>query len=221
MRVLSQALAGITLLTLAALPCYGQQGTQSSTGNSSTTEQATNDVATLEDQARQAIQTFKQNDATLEKFFRDSAGYAVFPTVGEGALIVGAGHGKGIVYQNGQPIGEATVTKGSVGAQIGGQSFSEVVFFQSPDSLRQFEQGNFEFSASINAVAASSGVGSATNYRNGVAVFTTGRAGLMAKAAIGGQKFTYQPLAMGGAGLGGQTGTGFGTSSNNIAPIGR
>ena len=149
----------------------------------------------------------------LYTFFRNSAGYAVFPTIGEGGFIVGAAHGKGVVYQDGQPVGLATVTKGTVGAQAGGESYSELIFFQTPQSLQQFKQGNLEFSGGVNAVAANAGVGANTNYRDGVAVFTTSRAGLMAKAAIGGQKFTFQPLAMGGGGFGEQGGASSGSSS--------
>ena len=106
------------------------------------------------------------------------------------------------------------MTKGTVGAQAGGESFSELVFFQTPESLQKFEQGNFAFSAGVNAVAANAGVGQTTQYRNGVAIFTTSRTGLMAKAAIGGQKFTYKPLAMGAAGYSGQGGTLSGSSTN-------
>lgn len=202
--------AGLAVVTLSAWPLLAQEGYSS--GQAKQTEE-TNNVASLEAQAQQAVQTFKQKDPTLKTFFNNAAGYVVFPTVGEGAFIVGGAHGKGIVFQNGQPIGQATLAEGTVGAQIGGQSFSEVIFFHDPQSLQRFEQGNFEFSAGVNAVAANSGVGAATNYRNGVAVFTAARSGLMAKAAIGGQKFTYQPLAMGAGGLSGTTGTASGSGT--------
>ncbi len=227
MRALTKSIAGIAGMALAlftaspsnAQPSYGSG--QPADGNQQTTGQteSSNSVANLETQAQQTIQTFKQKDPTLATFFRSSAGYAVFPTVGEGAFIVGGAHGQGIVYQHNQPIGETTLTKATVGAQVGGQSFSEVIFFQNQQSLQQFKQGNFEFSAGWNAVAANSGIGETTNYRNGVAVFTTSRSGLMAKAAIGGQKFTYQPLAMGASGFSGQGGISSGSSSNAVDTV--
>lgn len=211
--------AGIALAAVTASPSYAKQtygSGQPAKGNEQTTGQTeeTNGIETLEANAQQTIATFKQKDPGIESFFHNSAAYAVFPTVGGGAFIVGGAHGKGIVYQNGQPIGETTVTKGTIGAQVGGESYSELIFFQNPQALQQFKQGNFEWSGSVNAVGANSSVGAATNYRNGVAVFTTSRKGLMAKAAVGTQKFTFQPLAMGGGGVNGQSGSASGSSSN-------
>lgn len=212
-------LAGITLIAVATAPCQAQQSygsRQPSANNEPTTGQPaqTNNLESLQAEAQQTINIFKQNDPNIETFFHNSAAYAVFPKVGEGAFIVGGAHGQGLVYQNGQPIGETTVTKGTVGAQVGGESFAEVIFFQNQQSLQQFKQGNFEWSGGVNAVGANSSVGAVTNYRNGVAVFTTSRKGLMAKAAVGAQKFTFQPLAMGGAGLGSQSGSASGSSGS-------
>ena len=175
-------------------------------------------VAGLETQAQQTINIFKQKDPTLDALFQSAAGYAVFPTVGEGAVVIGAAHGKGLLYQNGQPVGQATVTKASVGAQVGGQSYSELIFFQSPQALQDFKNGNFEISAGLSAVAARDGAGRAVQYSQGVAVFTTSRTGLMAQADIGGQKFAYQPLpgqSSGSQGAVGSFGGAGGSTSGN------
>src|SRR5690242_1766889 len=80
----------------------------------------------LQAEAQQTIHTFVQKDPKLEKFVEKSAGYAVFPGVGEGGLIVGGARGRGVVYQNGKPVGEAMMTKATIGAQAGGQSFAEI-----------------------------------------------------------------------------------------------
>jgi len=63
-------------------------------------------------------------------------------------------------------------------------------------------------SAGVSAVAAASGVAQTANYTHGVAIFTTSSTGLMAQAAVGGQKFSYEPFAMGGATVPGQSGKG-------------
>src|SRR3954470_3790256 len=89
--------------------------------------------------AQATIEAFMQKDPALEKFMETSAGYAVFPNITEGGFIVGGAHGDGLVYQNGKPVGEATVTKASIGAQAGGQSFAEIIFFQTPEALQQFK----------------------------------------------------------------------------------
>lgn len=145
-------------------------------------------------EAEEAIKAFKAKDPSLEKFFRNAAGYAVFPAITKGALGVGAAHGDdGVVYEKGKIIGYADVTQVTVGAQIGGQSFSEIIFFQTPSKLEEFRQDRVEFAANASAVAAASGAGAAGDYSEGVAVFVLPRGGLMLEAAIGGQKFNFSP----------------------------
>jgi lipid-binding SYLF domain-containing protein len=167
------------------------------------TPQANAAASRLEKQAQKTINAFKQKDASLAPLFQQSAGYAVFPNITEGALGIGASHGTGILYEKGEPVGEVTVTKATVGAQAGAQSFAELIFLQTPSIVQQFKEGNYQFSASVSATGAKSGAGSAVNYNQGVEVFTLNRGGLMAQAAVGGQKFSYQPFnAKGGSAAG-------------------
>jgi lipid-binding SYLF domain-containing protein len=148
----------------------------------------------LQAAAQQAISDFKLKDPSLEKFFDGSVGYAVFPSVGQGGLVFGGAHGAGLVYEKGALIGKATVSKATVGAQIGGESYAEVIFFQTPEALQDFKESRLELSAGIGAVAAAEGAAQSVNYQQGVAVFTLPRSGFMARAAIGGQKFKFEPL---------------------------
>ena len=145
-------------------------------------------------EARIAITNFQSADSALIKLFNQSAGYAVFPNVGKGGLIIGAERGKGVVYEKGKPIGEANLTEINVGPQVGGEAFCEVIFFETAEALANFKQGHFEMSAKVNAVAAAEGAALNAKYREGVIVFTLPRSGLMAQVAIGGQKFSYKPL---------------------------
>src|SRR5436305_619354 len=89
----------------------------------------------LKTEATQTIDAFKKADPGLTGFFSDAAGYAVFPTVGKGGLIVGGAHGKGVVYEKGKSVGQASLSQASIGAQAGGQAFAEVIFFDSPTAL--------------------------------------------------------------------------------------
>jgi lipid-binding SYLF domain-containing protein len=147
-------------------------------------------------QSKQAIDAFKTADSSLGAFFTNSAGYAVFPDVGKGGFIVGGARGKGIVYEKGNPVGRATMTQASIGAQAGGETFAEVIFFETPAALSDFKAGKFEMSADISAVAASQGASKAAQYKKGVAVFTVAKRGLMVQASVGGQKFKFEPAAM-------------------------
>lgn len=140
------------------------------------------------------IAMFKQKDPTLANLFNTAHGYAVFPTVGKGGLVVGGAYGRGQVFEQGKMIGYCDLSQASVGAQIGGQSYSELIFFETKQTLDNFKTGNFAFAAQASAVAVASGAGANAKYTNGVLVFTQGEKGLMAEASIGGQKFDFQPL---------------------------
>ena len=148
----------------------------------------------IQAEARQAMGNFQQADSSLKQYFDSSAGYVIFPSVAKGGLVIGGAHGKGIVYANGKAIGQATLTQASIGAQVGGQSFAEVIFFETPTALEDFKGGNFEMSADVSAVAAAEGASKAAKYKNGVMVFALPKKGLMVQASIGGQKFKFEPL---------------------------
>ena len=154
----------------------------------------------LKGETQDAIAKFKQSDSSLKTFFDNSAGYAVFPNVGKGGFIVGGAHGKGLVFEKGVVVGQATMTQASVGAQAGGQSFAQVIFFETPAALQNFKGGNFEMSAEVSGVVAAEGAAKAAKYKEGVAVFAMPKKGLMGQAAVGGQKFKFEPIAAGSPG---------------------
>tara|TARA_R110001592_G_scaffold93800_7_gene272101 strand:- start:1539 stop:2075 length:537 start_codon:yes stop_codon:yes gene_type:complete len=144
--------------------------------------------------ATKAKDKIMKMDIGLDHFFTNSAGYVVFPNVGKGGFIIGGASGNGVVYENGTMVGMADLKKLSVGLQAGGQAITEVIFFETEADLAKFKEGDFEFSAEASAVALKSGVSINAKYRDGVAVFALPKAGLMADASVGGQKFDYKPI---------------------------
>jgi lipid-binding SYLF domain-containing protein len=157
------------------------------------------------------IALFK-NAGESGNFFSTAYGYAVFPTIGKGGLIVGGAHGSGHVYEKGKYIGNTSVTQLSIGFQAGGQAYSQIVFFEDKRALDEFTNGNFEFEAGVSAVAitaaasanagtqgadagASGGKRDATTvgsaYYKGIKVFTIVKGGAMYQATVAGQKFTF------------------------------
>jgi lipid-binding SYLF domain-containing protein len=147
-------------------------------------------------------------------FFTKSYGYAVFPTIGKGGIGIGGAYGKGRVYTKGNYVGDTSVTQLSVGFQLGGQAYSQIVFFEDKRAFDEFTSGNFEFGAQASAVAITAGASAAattegssagasggkhdattttagTGFHKGMAVFTVAKGGLMYEASIGGQKFSY------------------------------
>jgi len=154
---------------------------------------ATRAEATVKE-ADAAIAALKKADPSLKKFFGKSAGYAVFPNVAKGGLVIGGAGGSGFLYEGGKPVGKTTMSQATIGAQIGGQAYYEIVFFETKESLAAFKKGEWTMAAQVSAVALKSGASANAEYKDGVAVFTLTKAGAMAEASVGGQKFSYEPL---------------------------
>ena len=83
---------------------------------------------------------------------------------------------------------------GTIGAQIGGQSYAQVIFFKDKMAFDRFKRGETAFQAGASAVAANAGASTAIDYKNGVAVVAFGAEGLMLEGVIGGQTFTFEPI---------------------------
>ena len=143
------------------------------------------------EKAEQAINTFKDKNEKMTAYFADTYGYVVFPSVGKGGIILGAAHGRGIVYEQGEAIGEAKMTQVTLGLQWGGQAYSEVIFFKNAAALEAFKRGELEFSGQVSAVAITAGASADISYDNDVAVYTLTKAGFMYEASLGGQKFKF------------------------------
>ncbi len=146
----------------------------------------------IREEASAALAKAERNDPTLSPVLRASKGYAVFPTVGKGAVGVGGAYGKGVLYEGGAFSGYCDLSQGSIGFQLGGQAYSEIICFATADALTLFKTGNFAFDAQATAVALKSGAGANARYSNGVTVFTMDESGMMFEASVGGQKFSYQ-----------------------------
>ena len=99
----------------------------------------------------------------------------------------------------------------TLGFQLGGQAYSQIIFLQDKRAFEEFSSGKFEFGAQASAVAITAGASAAATtagssagasggkkdattvgkYSGGMAVFTVAKGGLMYEASIGGQKFSY------------------------------
>ena len=130
----------------------------------------------------------------LQRLFDTAYGYAVFPSVGKGAIGIGGAEGRGEVFEKGALIGAAKLTQATIGAQLGAQSYSEVIYFESPKALDDFRDGKTALSADLSGAIAAEGAGAEAKYEHGVLVYTMDRSGLMFEASIGGQHFKVMPV---------------------------
>jgi len=140
----------------------------------------------------------------------ESYGYAVLPTIGKGGMGIGGAGGTGCVYAGGKHTGNVSMAQVTIGWQLGGQAYSQLILFKNADTYKEFTQGNFEFGADASAVALTYGASaeagtqgaSATAgdtkgtgmWKRGMAIFTLAKGGLMYEASIGGQKYNFKPL---------------------------
>jgi lipid-binding SYLF domain-containing protein len=151
------------------------------------------DRQSLVEESTGALKQMKAEDAGLGQFLNHSYGYVIFPSVGKGGLIAGGAYGRGIAFEQGKMIGYADVSQATVGAQLGGQTYSELIVFDAQRDFDRFIGGRLTFSANVSAVAIKTGAAEAARYTDGVAVFVEPTGGLMLEAAIGGQQFTFTP----------------------------
>ena len=146
--------------------------------------------------AKVALDRLRKKDPSIDEAIEEAYGYAIFPSIASGALIVGGEGGDGIVFREGVPWGHVKVAKGSIGLQIGGEAYVELILLKTESAFDTFTEGKFAFAAGVSATAVESGAAVNTKYQNDIAVLVLTKGGLMASAAAGGQQFTTKPYQL-------------------------
>jgi len=144
--------------------------------------------------SKEALNEMIQKSPKLLNFKNKAYGYAVFPKITKAGIGIGAAAGSGTVFKNDEVVGSSNLKQASVGLQLGGQQYSEVIFFENKKSFEHFTNGKLKFDAQASAVAITEGASIDAAYHEGVAVFTRTKGGLMYEASIGGQHFKYKPI---------------------------
>ena len=168
----------------------------------------THAAATIE-KCKETLGKFKEL-GNVPELLAESYGYAVLPTIGKGGIGIGGAGGTGCVFAGGKHSGNVSMGQITIGWQLGGQAYSQIILFKNADVYNDFIKGQFEFGADATAVALTYGAaaGATTkgasasagdtkavgSWKRGMAVFTLTKGGLMYEASIGGQKFKFTPL---------------------------
>lgn len=176
------------------LQAYSDMPGAFASGTADTVKTTVQDVASIIAEATSSLQQMRAEDPGLGELVRRSYGYALFPKVTKGGLGVGGAYGQGVVYERGRHVGYSDLSQASVGLQAGGQTFSELLIFESKDALDRFKARQFNFSADASAVVIESGVATNATFVDGTAVVVRPIGGAMVEASLGGQKFAYQAL---------------------------
>jgi lipid-binding SYLF domain-containing protein len=151
-----------------------------------------NEVDELKPKAAEALKLFKEADSSVQRYIDEAAGYVVIPTVGKGGIGIGGARGKGLLYEGDKVTAVVTMTQLTIGLQLGGQAYSEFIFFKDDLALQNFKRGNYELGAQASAVAVTAGVSADAEFNEGVAIFTQDKGGLMYEATVSGQKFKVE-----------------------------
>jgi len=145
-----------------------------------------------EKKAQETIAEFKKKNPNMAAYFSKARGYIVYPSVGKAGFGIGGARGSGVVYEAGKVVGTSTLTQVSFGFQLGGQIYSEVVFFEDKAAMKKFKKGEIELSAQASAIAVTSSISAKTDFKDGIAIFTLGKGGLMYEASVAGQKLSFK-----------------------------
>ncbi|HEX3019808.1 MAG TPA: hypothetical protein VHP36_05885 [Chitinispirillaceae bacterium] len=149
--------------------------------------------AAIHNEATAALNRLQNKHADLKKQIEKSYGYAVFPYVGRAGVVLGGAYGQGEVYESGIPVGFATLSQITVGIQVGGQTFTEVLIFHNKKSLDEFKrQGKVGFSANASAVMIKAAA-TATSKVSDVSARAYSIGGMLLEASLGGSKFMFIP----------------------------
>ena len=148
-------------------------------GAEESTEEFAAEVAKIEDQGDRekvvsALKEFFVSEQ-LKPFFEDSYGFAIFPTIGKGGFVVGGAYGKGRVFEQGHYIGNTSMAQATIGFQLGGTGFSQVVFFEDQRAFAEFVSGSFEFEAEAQATVLTAAAGASASTGGSSAAASTMR----------------------------------------------
>lgn len=147
---------------------------------------------TIEDMAAATLKRLETKDPGLKALLKKAYAYAVFPSVGKASLVIGGAYGKGAVFERGKFVGYATIGQTTIGVQIGGDTFAEIIVFENKEAFERLKKGKMAFAADASAVLVKAGAAAGKGFGDGTSAFVYGTGGMLLEAAIGGQKFKFK-----------------------------
>jgi len=148
--------------------------------------------------ANAALEQFAA-DEHLAPFFAGAELIAVYPAGIRAGLGIGAGLGRGLVFQDGRAIGRTGMYQLSIGANIGGQVYRQILFFKSEAAFERLMSGITEFAGQANLAVAMAGGAATPSFNTEVALFTQLRSGLLVEGSVGAHSYTFRRLRAGSA----------------------
>ena len=98
----------------------------------------------------------QEQDSRLTKELAKAHGYVVFPAVGRASAVLGVTYGRGEVFQGDRVIGYAGVVQLTLGTQVGGQTFDQIILLDNRDALKRLKENKLSFAANASLARPSS-----------------------------------------------------------------
>ena len=157
-----------------------------------TAEAAT--AAEIDRDARNALDRLYRTTPPAKILSDKAKGILVFPSIIKGGFVVGGQYGQGALMEGGKTVAYYNIVAGSIGWQIGAQSFSQAWFFMTDKALHYIDKSQ-GFEAGVDATVAVADVGkggdlSSTTLQSPIIAFVFGQSGLMAGLSLQGSKVT-------------------------------
>jgi len=122
-----------------------------------------------------------------------AAGVLIIPEIVEGGFVVSGAYGEGALLIGDAVVDYISVAAAAVGFQIGGQVFSQALFFSTPEALADFRQADgweLGVDAEVALIDAGAGFGASTQTLNRpVYQVIYGQRGLIVGASLEGAKY--------------------------------
>lgn len=123
-----------------------------------------------------------------------SAGQLVMPLVTEAGLGFGGSYGRGALIVDGAIVDYYSATQASFGLQVGAQQYAHVLYFMTPEALRDFRTSpGWSAGADLEYVVNDRGMNisaDTTTVLDPVIAVVFGQAGLLAGASVEGTKYS-------------------------------
>ncbi len=154
------------------------------------------DQITFVADADNATEWFLENVPGLREQIKSSAGYVIFPSVGQWGILIGGGQfGRGVLNRpNDERIGWAAINTGSVGLQAGVRGFRMLMVIRDEATLQKFMSNQLSGAVSGVVLVAENGTSGRASFTNGVAVYQGASTGLMAGVNISLDLIRFQPM---------------------------
>ena len=121
-----------------------------------TKDELTQNAQVYTEDALSTLKLAKKFNRANEDVHRRSVAQIVFPKAIKGSFLFGGNYAEGYLFENEQIVDQIRMIGGTIGPNIGGQSYSQITYIMDPETLIEIKTGQ-KFSLQGTASYAKSG----------------------------------------------------------------